>query len=170
MHHDSPWTETTIGRLRNLWDEGLSAAGIARRLNVSKNAVIGKAHRLDLAERPSPIKYSDGQKRRQIRLPRAKRTPATALIVACVPRTSSAPVAGSETGTKMTAAQNMTEVTVTAATRSYRIAVCCWPIGDPGTSNFRFCDAPALPGKPYCAAHARLAYLKAPSSSDRKIA
>jgi len=47
------WAEETIVRLRTLWDEGLSTAEIGRRLGVSKNAVVGKAHRLDLPARPS---------------------------------------------------------------------------------------------------------------------
>src|SRR5215475_9931866 len=50
------WAEETIFRLRALWDEGLSTAEIGRRLGVSKNAVVGKAHRLDLPARPSPIR------------------------------------------------------------------------------------------------------------------
>ncbi|PPQ34988.1 hypothetical protein CCS01_09190 [Rhodopila globiformis] len=37
---------------------------------------------------------------------------------------------------------------------------CCWPIGEPGTKNFRFCDEASLPGKPYCDEHARLAYVR----------
>ncbi|MCX7933253.1 MAG: GcrA family cell cycle regulator, partial [Rhodovarius sp.] len=37
---------------------------------------------------------------------------------------------------------------------------CCWPIGEPGTREFRFCTAEALPGKPYCAEHAAIAYVK----------
>jgi GcrA cell cycle regulator len=38
---------------------------------------------------------------------------------------------------------------------------CCWPIGEPGQPDFRFCSAEALPGKPYCAEHAAIAYVKA---------
>ena len=58
------WTEQTEKALRTLWGEGLSASAIASRLSrihplglcTNRNAVIGKAHRLGLAERPSPIK------------------------------------------------------------------------------------------------------------------
>jgi GcrA cell cycle regulator len=50
------WTEGTIVRLRELWDEGHSTAEIGRRLGFSKNAIVGKAHRLDLSARPSPIR------------------------------------------------------------------------------------------------------------------
>ncbi|MDE2573995.1 MAG: GcrA cell cycle regulator, partial [Rhodospirillales bacterium] len=41
-----------------------------------------------------------------------------------------------------------------------RLVACCWPIGEPGTKSFRFCDAEANPGKPYCTEHAQLAYVK----------
>jgi GcrA cell cycle regulator len=43
---------------------------------------------------------------------------------------------------------------------SSRLVVCCWPIGEPGTPDFHFCDGEALSGKPYCAAHAQVAYVK----------
>jgi GcrA cell cycle regulator len=48
----------------------------------------------------------------------------------------------------------------TVAPRSSRLVACCWPIGEPGAKTFRFCDDEALAGKPYCAEHARLAYVK----------
>jgi GcrA cell cycle regulator len=51
-----PWPEEREQRLRVLWDEGLSITTIGRRLGVSRNAVTGKARRLDLPARPSPIR------------------------------------------------------------------------------------------------------------------
>ena len=50
------WNDEVIARLRGLWDEGHSTAEIGRRLSVSKNAIVGKAHRLQLPPRPSPIR------------------------------------------------------------------------------------------------------------------
>ncbi len=50
------WNDETIGRLRMLWSDGHSTAEIGRRLGVSKNAIVGKAHRLELPARPSPIR------------------------------------------------------------------------------------------------------------------
>src|SRR3954465_6628640 len=50
------WNEETIARIRALWAEGLSTAEIGRRMGISKNAVVGKAHRLNLPARPSPIR------------------------------------------------------------------------------------------------------------------
>ena len=41
-----------------------------------------------------------------------------------------------------------------------RIVTCCWPLGEPGTRSFRFCDDASEPGKPYCSEHVKLAYVK----------
>jgi GcrA cell cycle regulator len=41
-----------------------------------------------------------------------------------------------------------------------RVITCCWPIGEPGTRSFKFCDSPSEPGKPYCGEHAKVAYVK----------
>lgn len=50
------WDDETIATLRQFWTAGLSAAEIGRRMGFTKNSVIGKAHRLGLEERPSPIR------------------------------------------------------------------------------------------------------------------
>jgi len=69
------WTEERIEALRSLWMQGLTASQIAERLGgVSRNAVIGKAHRLGLSARPSPIKREPGAK--PVPMPRpARATP-----------------------------------------------------------------------------------------------
>ncbi|MFZ8469382.1 GcrA family cell cycle regulator, partial [Staphylococcus aureus] len=60
------WSEEIIVRLRALWSDGLSTAEIGRQLGISKNAVVGKAHRLNLASRPSPIRRDvEGRQRRR---------------------------------------------------------------------------------------------------------
>ncbi len=50
------WNDEKINRLKKLWQEGLTTGEIGKRLAISKNAVVGKAHRLGLKGRPSPIK------------------------------------------------------------------------------------------------------------------
>lgn len=52
------WTDERVARLKELWDKGLSASQIAQELGdgLSRNAVIGKAHRMGLSARPSPLK------------------------------------------------------------------------------------------------------------------
>jgi len=58
------WTEERVEKLRELWDKGLSASQIAKELaeGVTRNAVIGKAHRMGLASRPSPVKADPAKK------------------------------------------------------------------------------------------------------------
>ena len=56
------WTDERIDRLKSMWEKGLTASQIADELGgVSRNAVIGKAHRLGLKSRPSPVKANDGE-------------------------------------------------------------------------------------------------------------
>src|SRR5947208_14062199 len=60
------WTEERIERLKKMWHDGATASQIADELGgVSRNAVIGKAHRLGLEQRPSPVKAGDEEKARK---------------------------------------------------------------------------------------------------------
>jgi GcrA cell cycle regulator len=171
------WNDDTIARLRTLWNEGLSTAEIGRRMAVSKNAVVGKAHRLGLAARPSPI-------RRDGTGPAVPRPSAPRRIVGPTLPPLGASMAGSENARHdaratvpapsishhtpkppaprvAPAPAVVTQAPVRAiAPRTGRLVACCWPIGEPGTKSFRFCDEDALSGKPYCAEHAQLAYVK----------
>ncbi len=158
------WTDETIVRLRALWAEGLSTAEIGRRLGVSKNAVVGKAHRLDLDARPSPIRPSpDGPRPR----PPARRGRAPTLPpLASTSRPAPYAAAPRFAGSLAPRPQAMRQPTAAAprlqavAPRPYgRVITCCWPLGEPGTKSFRFCDGNSVPGKPYCEEHARLAYV-----------
>lgn len=56
----STWTPERIAEVTRLWDEGLTTAEIGKIVGVSKNAVVGKAHRLGLPARPSPIRRNGG--------------------------------------------------------------------------------------------------------------
>lgn len=80
------WTEERIDTLKKMWDSGLTATQIAEELGgVSRNAVIGKAHRLGLQSRPSPVKPNE---------PKAEATvPAAPRPAAPVAPTPRAPVA-----------------------------------------------------------------------------
>ena len=55
MASDFDWTADAVARLRAFWQDEHSTAEIGRRMGISKNAVVGKAHRLGLPPRPSPI-------------------------------------------------------------------------------------------------------------------
>lgn len=78
-----------------MWTKGMTASQIAEELGgVSRNAVIGKAHRLGLQSRPSPVKAHDGEDApaRKPATPRAKPTPAAAPVAAPVAKAQPAPV------------------------------------------------------------------------------
>lgn len=149
------WNDETILRLRAFWDEGHSTAEIGRRMGVTKNAVVGKAHRLDLPARPSPIRrvlevghVPRREQAKRIVGPTLPAAPAVAAAVAAEPAVRPA-------------VRPQAQLRAVAPPRpSSRVSTCCWPIGDPGTPSFRFCDAGALSNKPYCAEHAALAYVK----------
>ena len=150
------WTEETVMRLRALWDEGLSTAEIGRRLGMTKNAIVGKAHRLDLPARPSPIRASTGERRP--RQPRVRRNPGPTLPPLASVR--SQPIAPARTTPAAYQAPPPPRLQAVPPPRYGRVITCCWPIGEPGTRSFRFCDCPSVPGKPYCEEHAARAYVK----------
>ncbi len=153
------WNDETIVRLRALWSEGLSTAEIGRRLGVSKNAVVGKAHRLVLPPRASPIKREGGASRarpvvRRVAGPTLPPLPSAVARPAqpTPPRPETRPL-------PRPVAPAASRVQVVARPFG-RVVACCWPLGEPGTKTFRFCDGGSVPGKPYCAEHAQLAYVK----------
>ncbi len=113
------WTAERIAVLITMWGEGLSASEIGRRLNITKNAVIGKAFRLQLS------------KRREV----AEDQPADPSIIRL-----------DRLGARM----------------------CSWPLGESGEDGFHFCGEPTVEGKPYCAAHCKIAYV--PVTKSRKTA
>ena len=169
------WSEDIIGRLRVLWGEGHSTAEIGRRLGVSKNAVVGKAHRLDLPARPSPIRRDGSGSAPRVRAPRrvagptlpplsSTHGPALARPMPLPVRPASIPPeprAGALAVAPAPAAPAAAAARPQPAPRPFARAVaCCWPIGEPGTKSFRFCDAEATPGKPYCQEHAQVAYVR----------
>lgn len=162
------WNAETIERLRGLWAEGYSTAEIGRRMGISKNAVVGKAHRLNLPSRPSPIRRTSG---RASRPPQPRRVTGPTLPPLA---TASAPVATSSPAEAVLRAPLAREPAERAAPRpawrSTRPLTCSWPLGEPGTASFRFCDDDAQPGKPYCERHAAVAYVKVRDRRDEAAA
>ena len=161
------WDEEAIERLWALWAEGLPAAEIGRRMGISKNAVVGKAHRLNLTARPSPIHAAAEPRPAQ---PKLDERQAVARAATALPAPRPMPVvvvsppAVRSAATQAELRQVATAVTANVVARLAaavrRRPVCCWPIGEPGTKSFRFCDVDAIAGKPYCEEHASLAYVK----------
>lgn len=147
------WNEEAIARLKALWAEGHSTAEIGRRMGVSKNAVVGKAHRLNLPARPSPIRREGPSRPRPpvVRRVTGPTLPPLAAAATALPTIPAAP--------KLAVVRPAREAS--PATRFVaRPIPCCWPLGEPGTKGFRFCGCESMPGKPYCTEHAALAYVK----------
>lgn len=144
------WTDERIHELTRLWDSGHSASHIGKLLGISKNAVIGKAHRLKLPARPSPIRAERAIPRP--RKPILQRPPQT--VVKSPPAFKVVP-----------------KVEPRPAPRRAKHRGggpgCLWPIGDPGDPSFHFCGDAAVAGKPYCDVHCAKAYIvKSRNSSE----
>jgi len=125
-------------------------------MGISKNAVVGKAHRLSLPARPSPIRRELGMpatpRPQPVRVPRP---------AGLAPRTTLPSPAQTVAPAPAIPAPAPRPAVVRSFPRLGPVRSCCWPIGEPGQPNFRFCSGEALTGKPYCAEHASVAYVKA---------
>jgi GcrA cell cycle regulator len=118
--------------------------------------VVGKAHRLALPARPSPIRRESSAPPRPAPARRQTLPPLRVALrepVQVLRRPEPMPV--------MVAPPAATTAPARPTTIFRTVAKpCCWPIGEPGTKAFRFCSAEGTPGKPYCAEHAAQAYVK----------
>jgi len=140
------WTEERVATLRKLWAEGLSASQIAKQLGgVTRNAVIGKVHRLGLAGRATPSR------------------PAKRPVRAARPRVigPSAPRLRMPSSVPSVVIPDLEPLRLedgkAASVLTLNESMCKYPIGDPNDANFAFCGRGSA-GGPYCADHARLAY------------
>jgi len=154
------WTEDRVETLKKLWTEGLSASQIATRLGgVTRNAVIGKVHRLGLSGRVTPSRAS----RPRVNKPRQPSHPgrinayrsagATALKAETIaeksplPEPQPAPIHEVE----IPPGERATILTLSEKT-------CRWPIGDPSAEEFHFCGRKPSANMPYCEHHCQIAY------------
>lgn len=138
MTDNFDWDDQAIARLCSLWGDGHSTAEIGRRLNVSKNSVVSKAHRLNLPGRPSPIKKRDGGGM-------AAPKPKPQRMAKPWPSVTSSPVIPIEQVRETAAARPVTSFPGSKQ--------CSWPHGDPRSADFHFCGDMAVPGKSYCPHH-----------------
>jgi GcrA cell cycle regulator len=149
------WTDDRVEQLKKLWESGLSASQIAAELgNITRNAVIGKVHRLGLSGRAkSPSTAAPRQRKvrapqHMMRISRPMARGNTALAHAFEVETEPDPIAFDNV-VPMNQRRTLLELTEDT---------CHWPVGDPGSSEFFFCGGKALGGLPYCAHHSRVAY------------
>jgi GcrA cell cycle regulator len=184
------WTDERVEKLQEMWAEGMSAAQIAKTLGgVTRNAVIGKVHRLGLSNRAAPGKPGGPEDAEALgeaeieAAPVAPPPPAPEPAVEAAPEPAAPaapprPVArdlqrrepAPMSEDRKEALANLAEIEKTARRVSLldlTERVCKWPIGDPTEPNFHFCGLPSTPGKPYCAAHVAVAFQPMSSRRDR---
>ena len=178
------WTDERIKQLRQLWSEGQSASKIAEKLGgVTRNAVIGKIHRLGLSNRsensekkiitkkrgrPAKVKNTDNFQKQiddsknkdfsQINSDKFDDLHVDGLEGSknMLPEATLANIAELEENAKKLNLMELTERT------------CKWPIGDPATENFWFCGHPSEQGKPYCSTHVSIAFQPISLKRERK--
>lgn len=148
------WTEDRVSLLTKLWGEGHTAAEIAKQLGgVTRNAVIGKAHRLKLSNRVSPIqqnkkvspKTAANKNEKSPKVVEKAKAPRVKKAVS----TPAAPVLPEEPIEQRDDLYSLMEL---------KPRMCRWPCGDPKEEGFGFCGHNAMAGLPYCPEHAKMAY------------
>jgi len=155
------WTDERVELLRKLWLEGFSASKIAAQLanGITRNAVIGKVHRLGLSGRvkvPAPTQ------------PRHRSRPPQSPHRATMPRSGGSMVRGNtalayahrpfEAPEPQFVEEVVVPISEPVTITELKEAMCRWPLGDPVSAEFRFCGTKSPPGSSYCPYHARLAY------------
>ncbi len=187
------WTDERVEILKKMWGEGQSASQIAKELGgVTRNAVIGKVHRLGLSNRAT-----GGAKTAAKEKPAAKAAPKAAPAKKAAAKKAAAPAATPEpapkpvvpirkpivpAGQPLPPQPSANEISPEALASVREVEkgakklnlmelterTCKWPIGDPATEEFWFCGLPAQQGKPYCEAHVGVAFQPMSSRRDRK--
>ncbi len=191
------WTDERVETLKRMWGEGQSASQIAKELGgVTRNAVIGKVHRLGLsnrvggkddeeeapavvaapvAARPEPALRVEPQERveppRPVAAAPASNVTPLPIRKAIIPAGQPLPPQPSLNEISPEALASVREV----EKRAKRLTLmeltertCKWPIGDPATDDFWFCGLPSIPGKPYCEAHVGVAFQPMSARRDRR--
>lgn len=191
------WTDERVEKLKTMWGEGQSASQIAKALGgVTRNAVIGKVHRLGLSNRATGAKAAASAPA----APAAEAKPAkaapkaapaaAAATEALTPEPAPGPAAAATkpviqsstmrreppppTPAMVEDAQRTAEALAAIKKKAKRLDLleltertCKWPIGDPATEDFYFCGLGCAPGKPYCDAHVSVAFQPMSSRRDR---
>ncbi|NOC46452.1 GcrA family cell cycle regulator [Ruegeria sp. HKCCD7559] len=188
------WTDERVELLKKMWGEGQSASQIAKELGgVTRNAVIGKVHRLGLSNRTagaSPAKAEPKEKPAPAPKAEAKPKPAPKTEPARpapAPTSEAKPVVPARrqiipAGQPLPPQPSANEISPEALAKVNEVEkkakkltlmeltekTCKWPVGDPATEDFWFCGLPVEAGKPYCEAHVGVAFQPMSSRRDRR--
>lgn len=171
------WTDERVETLRRLWAEGLSASQIAAQLGgVSRNAVIGKVHRLKLSSRGRATPAPTRQKK-PVKANGASKAPSKGpgSGARAMPQSIGATALSAEFETEPMArpAHRPVQDVVVPISRRLKLIeltdrTCKWPNGDPLHEDFHFCGNASAESGPYCTYHARLAFQPAAERRRQK--
>ena len=143
-----PWNDENVTRLRELWNQGLPTAQIGKLLGFTKNAVVGKAHRIGLERRPSPI-------RRTAVKPDRKKARTPVMPKLNFENINSVKPTHSSTSLEN---KNLHQPMKNLLSGNNRRG-CEWPLGHPDEPEFHFCNKERFEDKPYCLDHCTVAYV-----------
>jgi GcrA cell cycle regulator len=166
------WTDERVELLRKLWSDGLSASQIAAQLGgVSRNAVIGKVHRMKLSSRGRATAAPARQKKTTHAVSAAKAAPRPAATMRSMPASIGATALQFDVEPIARHVMRPVENVVVPISRRLQLIqlnerTCKWPNGDPLSEDFNFCGNDAAETGPYCAYHARIAFQ--PASERRR--
>lgn len=163
------WTDERIEELRRLWAEGLSASQIAKMLGgVTRNAVIGKIHRMGLSGRVKTVRAN--KPRAAAPAPQRKAPAARPAGPSPAPRV----MAVGSAAVKVVGREALLEAPAPVSLPAPAAAVvpigggvsflelsptqCRWPVGDPVGDEFVFCGARCESGEVYCRGHGEVAF------------
>lgn len=186
------WDNGILKKLQALVGKGLSTAEIGKKLGISKNAVVGKLHRMGWnsnvsesgAKKPQKevAKKSTGKvtAKKIVPVKPAKTVKQTKVVKSAGATLKSGAVKNAKPVSKAVKAQvegkkvigrpiakRGTDVHQRVVQHALEMAnlkqnQCRWPIGDPDSEDFHFCGKPVFVGKPYCYEHCKQAYQFAP--------
>ncbi|PCH92721.1 MAG: GcrA cell cycle regulator [Rhodobacteraceae bacterium] len=179
------WTDDRVEILKTMWMEGRSASQIAKELGgVTRNAVIGKVHRLGLSNRATPAKAKAAAKAKAPAKPKIATKPkapsvlkGTENAVSIPPRkpiiTAGQPLPPQPSNSEISEEALAKVIKVEKGAKKLRLMelterTCKWPIGDPATEDFWFCGLTTEVGKPYCDAHNGVAFQPMSARRDRR--
>ncbi|MEN8933901.1 GcrA family cell cycle regulator [Planktotalea arctica] len=189
------WTDERVETLKKMWGEGQSASQIAKELGgVTRNAVIGKVHRLGLSNRTTTGAAKPDAKPKVVKAePKPKAAPkveaapkpsapVTDVVTTAPPPRSAARRAIIPAGQPLPPQPSANEISPEALAKVSEVEkkakkislmelterTCKWPVGDPATDDFWFCGLPVKAGKPYCEAHVGVAFQPMSARRDRR--
>jgi GcrA cell cycle regulator len=185
------WTDERVELLKKMWSEGQSASQIAKELGgVTRNAVIGKVHRLGLSNRaaaavkpepkakPAPKPESKPKaatkqpepvvEQAEDSSPAPKPLPARKAIIPAGQPLPPQPSANEISPEALAKVSEIEKKAKRLSLMELTERTCKWPVGDPATENFWFCGLPVQTGKPYCEAHVGVAFQPMSSRRDRR--